>query len=176
MDKGKIFPYTSRKDTTFYTRCSLGMAHSHLWPTIGFMVYPYYSLHWQCQCPWAVPWAVPTVIVISKNITRRWQIGKIFHYHLCKASTISQKGGRRGRYARIIHAPTICLGQKWQRTQVGKKAILVHNEVRHHTSRGPGSFLFWGGWGCWIFVVPSVYSLCSNQDLNGFPTCSSSSQ
>jgi hypothetical protein len=54
----------------------------------------------------------------------------------------------KGRYARIIHAPTICLGQKWQRTQVGKKAILVHNEVRQHTSRGPGSFLFGGGWGC----------------------------
>jgi hypothetical protein len=24
-------------------------------------------------------------------------------------------------------------------------------------------------------VVPSVFSLCSNQDLNEFPTCSSSS-
>jgi hypothetical protein len=36
-------------------------------------------------------------------------------------------------------------------------------------------FSFWGGWGCWSFFVPSVFSLCSNQDLNGFPTCSSSS-
>jgi hypothetical protein len=83
------------------------------------------------------------------------------------------------RYARIIHAPTICLGQKWQRTQVGKKPILVHNEVRQHTSKGPGSFLLGEGGDVGFLLFPvcfSVFSLCSNQDLNGFPTCSSSSQ
>jgi hypothetical protein len=31
---------------------------------------------------------------------------------------------------------------KWQRTHVGKKSILVHNEVRQHMSIGPGSSHF----------------------------------
>jgi len=42
MDKRKIFLYTMCKDTTFYTRCFLGMAHSHVWPTFGFIICPYY--------------------------------------------------------------------------------------------------------------------------------------
>jgi len=44
-----------------------------------------------------------------------------------------------------------------------------------HTSRGPGSFLFGEGEDVGFLVVPSVFSLCSNQDLNEFSTCSSSS-
>ncbi len=138
MDKRKIFPYTSCKDITFYTRCFLGMAHFHVWPTFGFIVCPYYSLLWQCQCPWALP----TMIVISKNvIIRRWQIGRYFittyarhsHFHreeACKRD-ICMHSSCFYRYSRA----------KWQITQVGKKSILVHNEVKHHMPIRPGSFL-----------------------------------
>ncbi len=34
-------------DTTLHMRCSLGMAHSHVWPTFGFILHPYYSMLWQ---------------------------------------------------------------------------------------------------------------------------------
>jgi hypothetical protein len=54
-----------------------------------------------------------------------------------------------------LKAPTISLGQKWQRTQVGKK-ILAANEVRKggtHVLRGAKFFL--GGWGFWIFLCPT---------------------
>jgi len=56
-----------------------------------------------------------------------------------------------------------------------RKAILVHNEVRQHTSKGPGSFLLGEGGDVGFLLFPvcsSVFSLCSNQDLNGFPTLS----
>ncbi len=67
------------------------------------------------------------------------------------------------------------LGQKWQRTQVVKKGNSYSQWGEQHTSRGPGSFLFGEGEDVGFLVVPSVFSLCSNQDLNEFPTCSSSS-
>jgi hypothetical protein len=85
---------------------------------------------------------------------------QIFHYHLCKAFTFSQERRQtKGRQGRIVHAPTGILGQKWQRTQVGKKSIPVHNEVRQRTSIGPGSFLF-GEVGDIGFLLFSVCSQC----------------
>jgi hypothetical protein len=50
------------------------------------------------------------------------------------------------RFSPIVHAPTINLGQKWQRTHVGKK-ILSANEVRQHAPRGPALGLFLVGEG-----------------------------
>ncbi len=59
-----IFPYTPRKGTTLlHTRCSLGMAHCHVWPTFGFIVCPYYLL-----LAFTMPmplWALRTVIMVS---------------------------------------------------------------------------------------------------------------
>jgi hypothetical protein len=43
-----------------------------------------------------------------------------------------------------LKAPAISLGQKWQRTQVGKK-ILAANEVRRACTLGSPKFYFWEG-------------------------------
>ncbi len=64
------------------------------------------------------------------------------------------------RYTPIVHGPTISLGQKWQRTQVGKKHSC--NQWSEATCiKGALVFFFlffWGGgWGCWICVVPTMF-------------------
>jgi len=87
-----IFPYTPRKGTTLlHTRCSLGMAHCHVWPTFGIIICPYYLL-----LAFAMPmplWALRTMIMVSKHvITRRWQIGRYFITYYARHPTFSQKG------------------------------------------------------------------------------------
>jgi hypothetical protein len=87
-----IFPYTPRKGTTLlHTRCSLGMAHCHVWPTFGIIICPYYLL-----LAFAMPmplWALPTVIMVSKHvITRRWEIGRYFITYYARHPTFPQKG------------------------------------------------------------------------------------
>jgi hypothetical protein len=66
------------------------------------------------------------------------------------------------------------LGQKWQRTKVGKKTFLAANEVRQHAPRGGYAFSLSGeddGFD-FIYFVPNVFPSCPqvpNKIPNKFP-------
>ncbi len=105
----------------------------------------------------------PTKIVISKNIiTRRWQMGRYFITSYARHPHFHRKEADKWEICRHSSwPPTVRLGQKWQRTQLGKKAIVAHNGGEQHTSRGPGSFLFGEGGdvGSLLFPVCSHFVL-----------------
>jgi hypothetical protein len=74
-----IYIYPPCKDTPFYLRCALGMAHSHVWPTFGFMVYPSTT---PCFGNANVLGPLPTVTVISKQepYHKKVAVGKILNF------------------------------------------------------------------------------------------------
>jgi hypothetical protein len=62
----------------------------------------------------------------------------------------------------VVHALVIGLGQKWLRTLVSKTNFLPPNEVRQHAPIAQVFFPLLGELsGCWIFVVPKVFSQSS---------------
>jgi len=62
------------------------------------------------------------------------------------------------QFSPIVHATAINLGQKWQRTHVGKK-ILSANKVRQHAPRGAWVFFLLGeGVDVGIFLLKSMCS------------------
>jgi hypothetical protein len=98
-----IFPCTPRKDTTLYTRCSLGMAHSHVRPNSWFVL--------TTPCFGNANALVGlTHRDHGKQACHHKKVadGHIFHYLLCKASHIFTK---RRPTKGIVHAPTIRLGK-----------------------------------------------------------------
>jgi hypothetical protein len=91
----------------------------------------------------------------DKNvIKRRWQIGRYLITTYARHSHFHRDEADK----REICAHSSCSYwysiSKWQRTQVGKKSILVHNEVRQRTSIGTGSFIFGEGGDVGFLLFP----------------------
>jgi hypothetical protein len=73
-----------------------------------------------------------------------------------------------GKPGDIAHAPTNSLGQKWQRTQIGKEKVSC-SQWGEEAARMQGVQVLFFFWGCRNFVVLNVFALSFQCVPNMFP-------
>jgi hypothetical protein len=89
MDTRKIFPYTPCKDTTFYPRCFLGMAHSHVWPTFAasiliilfFEMLKFSEFFWKNKILWRKYWIFRNILFVELKFSN---VNELFDKHVLK--------------------------------------------------------------------------------------------
>jgi len=123
------------------------MAHSHVWPTFGLIVCPLLLL--------ALANANALVGLTHHDHGKQACHHKVANSQIISLPTmqgIPHFHKKRRQTKGIVHAPYHSSSEiNGKRTQAGKLDF------------------------CCSQCVPNVFSLCFNQDLNEFPTCSSSS-